>query len=74
MISTVMKGHRVHKILMDNGNSLNILLAKVMTMIGIARHLHDDYSANTPYWDGRITSTCEGGSGVDNHYGDCASL
>jgi len=35
MISTVMEGHRVHKILMDNGNSLNILLAKVMTTIGI---------------------------------------
>jgi hypothetical protein len=35
MISTVMEGHRVHKILMDNGNSLNILLAEVMTTIGI---------------------------------------
>jgi hypothetical protein len=35
MISTVMEGHWVHKILMDNGNSLNILLAEVMTTIGI---------------------------------------
>jgi hypothetical protein len=35
MISTVMEGHRVHIILMDNGNSVNILLAEVMTKICI---------------------------------------
>ena len=35
MISIVMKGHRVYKILIDDSNLVNILLAEAMTKMGM---------------------------------------
>jgi len=35
VFSTIMEGHRVHRILVDNGDSMNILSVEAMTKMGI---------------------------------------
>jgi hypothetical protein len=35
VIPTIMKGHRVHSILVDDGSLVNILSAEIMTKMGI---------------------------------------